>query len=203
MAGNEQAFCNALDIAAAAGEKNEPYIYFEIGIGNGDTMQAAAYWMDQRGYPYFIIGVDLPEYSGTVRNLGWHTVTQMGDKPHAWEPMNVAYVGSQEFLHKIFMPANFIFIDGCHGRPCATHDFLLAEKKIKNGGVICFHDTDPNCQGIHFQPHCNMHIDVRGALEDLGLLNNQRPGWKKLFETDGDKSRSGHGAAFFQFTKAS
>ena len=198
MAGNEQAFCNALDLAVL--DPKDPYIYFEIGIGNGDTMEAARQWLSGRELPYFIVGVDLPDYSGTVRNLGWHQIFMNG-KTEEVHPMNVSYTGSEHFLSKSWLEANFIFIDGCHGSPCAKRDFLLAEKKIKDGGVICFHDTDPNCQGQHFQEHCNMGIDVRKALEDLGLLDDRRPGWTKLFETSGDRTRSGHGAAFFKFHK--
>ena len=76
MAGNEQAFCNALDLAVL--DPKDPYIYFEIGIGNGDTMEAARQWLSGRELPYFIVGVDLPDYSGTVRNLGWHQIFMNG-----------------------------------------------------------------------------------------------------------------------------
>jgi hypothetical protein len=200
MAGNEQPFCDALDEAIKSLQPGEPFIYLEVGVGNGDTMLAVASWLNQRDIPYFIIGIDLPEYSGTARNLGWNTIKCDGSTEE-YHPMNISYVGADHFLLKTFLKANFIFIDGCHGSPCATHDFLLAEKVISDGGVICFHDTDPNCQGQHFQNHCQMPIDVRKAVEDLGLIDDSRPNWAKICETWGDKARGGHGALFVKHQK--
>lgn len=197
MAGNEQAFCNSLDVAAlgSMNSKDERFIYYEIGVGNGDTMLAADSWLKQRGFNHVIVGVDLPEYTGTARNVNWPIVDgrRLGD-----ESINLNFSGSAAFLSNVGPKANFIFIDGCHGYPCVTRDFLLAEKKIKLGGVICFHDASPTCQGIHFQEHCQMGIDVRNALDVLGLLANTRPGWKKINETWGDQTKGGHGSVFIQ-----
>lgn len=185
MAGNEQAFCDALDLAlnSPLWNPNDQFLYYEIGVGNGDTMEAVHSWLTQRNVDHIIIGVDVPDYSGTACT---HDVIVL-DKS-----------GSEVFLSNISQRANFIFIDACHGAPCVTRDFLLAEKKIKPGGVICFHDTDHNCQGNHFQAHCGTGIDVRRAVQELGLLDDTRPGWRKVNETFGDMTKAGHGALFVQ-----
>lgn len=180
MAGNEQAFCDALDLAS---DPNDLFIYYEIGIGNGDTMEAVHSWLSQKNLDHIIIGVDVPDYSGSASEH---------------DAILINKSGAEGFLSNIGQAANFIFIDACHGAPCVTRDFLLAEKKVKPGGVICFHDIDQQCQGIHFQAHCGTGIDARRAVQELGLLDNARPGWKKVSETWGDKQKAGHGALFVQ-----
>lgn len=193
MAGNEHTFCDALDTAIKALKPGETFIYYEIGIGNADTMLAVHSWLTQRQVQHEIIGVDLPNYQGGATNYNFN------EQPSAsFGNISLALTGSEAFLTNVSQKANFIFIDACHGAPCVTRDFLLSEKKIKKGGVICFHDTDPNCQGIHFQDHCGTGIDARRAVEELGLLNDTRPGWVKIGETHGDKSKGGHGALWVQ-----
>lgn len=194
MSGNEQAFCDALDAAAARLQQGEKFIYYEIGIGNGDTMEAVHSWLTQKNVPHVIIGVDVPDYSGLASQKGWPD-----EYPSAsFGEVSVSKVGSEVFLSNVSQLANFVFIDACHGAPCVTRDFLLAEKKMKPGGVICFHDTDQQCQGQHFQPHCGTGIDARRAVQELGLLDDTRNGWKKIAETWGDKQKAGHGALFIQ-----
>lgn len=190
MAGNEQAFCDALDLASIP---NDMFIYYEIGIGNGDTIEAVHSWLSQRGYAtkdipnmHHIVGVDTPDYAGPARQ--WIQRAEI----------DLNFSGSEVFLANVSRLANFIFIDACHGAACVTRDFLLAEKKIKPGGVICFHDTDQQCQGNHFQAHCGTGIDARRAVQELGLLDDTRPGWRKVNETWGDKQKAGHGALFIQ-----
>ncbi|HQQ81931.1 MAG TPA: class I SAM-dependent methyltransferase [Cyclobacteriaceae bacterium] len=212
MAGNEEVFCQALDIAIKATIPGAmpisfketdpiqepvfysgPFVYYEIGIGNADTMLAVHSWLSQRMIQHKIVGVDLPNYQGGAINYNFN------EQPSAtFGEIRLALVGAAEFLASCEEKANFAFIDACHGAPCVTNDFLGVEKLIKPGGIVMFHDTDPNCQGIHFQEHCATGIEARAAVEKLGLLDDSRPGWKKLFETHGDKSKSGHGALWVQ-----
>ena len=42
-----------------------------------------------------------------------------------------------------FGPYDFIFIDGDHRR--AMGDFVIYSKMLKRGGIIAFHDINPNC----------------------------------------------------------
>jgi hypothetical protein len=185
-------FCEMLDKAAESLTEGETFIYYEIGIGNADTMLAVHSWLTQRELSHKIIGVDVPHYHGGATNYAFN------EQPSAsLGEISLALVGSEAFLSNVGQKAHFIFIDACHGAPCATRDFLLSEKKINKGGIICFHDTDPNCQGHHFQDHCGTGIDVRRAVQELGLLDDTRPGWKKVGETPG-KFPEYHGCLFVQ-----
>lgn len=185
FAGNEEAFCCAIDVAIASTDR--PFRYVEIGLGFGGGMHAVIQYLEQSGIEFSCDGVDLPEYP--IQNC----------QPH--DRLTLRLVGSTN--HLISMRANnelanMVFIDGCHGRQCVTNDFLAAERIIKPGGVIAFHDTDPGCQGIHFQPHCGEGINARQAVEKLGLLTDSREGWRKLWETAGNKDKGGHGCLFVQ-----
>lgn len=40
-------------------------------------------------------------------------------------------------------PYDFLFIDGDHRRP--LQDFEIYSKMVKRGGIIAFHDINPNC----------------------------------------------------------
>lgn len=188
MAGNEEAFCRMLELAKPEKLKAtpfmaDPFFYYEIGIGHGDTLLAVNEYLAD--VPRFMVGVDVP---------AWLPKKEMPGT------INLMTIGSEKFLSAKDTPkADFIFIDGCHGAPCVKRDFLLAEQKIKPGGIIAFHDTDPNCQGRHFQDHCGTGIDVRQALQDLGLMDDTRPGWRKVEETMGDVYRAGHGMVFVQY----
>lgn len=184
MGGNEETFCKMLDLAREA-NKDELFVYYEIGIGHGDTLLAINEYISET--PRMMVGVDVPAWSPPK------------DKEIS-KDINLLTMGSQAFLSAEDTPkANFIFIDGCHGSPCVKMDFLLAEQKIKPGGIIAFHDADTMCQGRHFQEHCGMGIDVRNALTDLGLLDNTRKGWWKVAETMEDSYRGGHGCVFVQY----
>lgn len=181
FAGNESAFCSALDEALASA--NGVFRYVEIGIGYGDCLRAVDEYLSQCGKTYAIYGVDIPECNPTALQNHSNNVAIFLD-------------GSIDFLKQFTMPADFVFIDGCHGEPCVTADFLAAEHVVRSGSVICFHDTDPGCQDIHLQPHCNTGIRARSAVEKLGLLNDTRKGWFKICETSGNKDKGGHGCLF-------
>jgi len=190
FAGNESAFCQALDTAIGQWPGGPAtFHYAEIGIGNGGTLRAVAAWLAQYpGLKPILHAVDLPRYAGDAFNPA-----VMGAALAVIRP---ALVGSREFFRTNHHQLDFVFIDACHGYACAQADFLAAEKHVRPGGVISFHDTDPQSQGQHPQPHCGTGIDVRRAVSDLGLLNNTRPGWKKIGETFGNKLRGGHGCLF-------
>lgn len=206
FAGNEAAFCNALDIACETQPLDKRFVYVEVGIGHGDAMKAVAEYLDQwvrrpavedlgqleDGIIDFEIhGVDVPNYIGhalRADEMGLHFVK-----------MELHLVGASNFFRLWHRePLDFVFIDACHGKACVKQDFYGAEPLVRQGGVVCFHDTDPECQGLHFQHHCQTGIDARAAVNELGLLDGSRKGWKKICETRGDKARGGHGCLFVQ-----
>lgn len=181
-----------LDLAAARLKPSQTFVYYEIGIGHGDTMLAVHSWLTQRQVPHKIVGVDLPGYTGDATKYAFN------EQPSAsFGTIDLALVGSEAFLANVTTKAHMVFIDACHGKPCVIRDFLNAESKVHKGGIVCFHDTDPNCQGHHFQDHCQMGIAAREAVQELGLLDNTRKGWIKVAETSGQFPNT-HGCLFVQ-----
>ena len=186
--GNANAFCSALDLAVDS-VKDRPFRYCEIGLGHGDGMRAAQRYLHQSGIDHRFIGVDI----ATCDQAAW----MPKDYPFP-DLTEIHLCGSTKFFEYPQSDLGFVFIDGCHGSPCAGSDFHGAENLMAAGGVVVFHDSDPGCQGLHLQPHCGMGIDVRHALWWLGLLDGSRPGWNLITETTGDKSKGGHGMSIFQ-----
>lgn len=187
FAGNEAHFCAALDAALATA--GEIFYYVEIGIGYGDCLRAVDQYLSQFNRPYELHGVDIVTCHPRAREQHAHP-----------ERLHLYFNGASEFFRSAVLNADFIFIDGCHGGPCVEADFLGAEKIIRPGGIVAFHDTDPGCQDIHLQPHCGTGIRARWAVEKLGLLNDTRKGWFKIDETQGNKDKGGHGCLFVKKT---
>lgn len=186
FAGNESAFCSALDVALATADTTFQYV--EIGIGHGDGLRAVSQYLAQQEKPFHLTGVDIASCDRNALNPASY--------PHK-EHISIKLNGAANFFRNCASwQADFIFIDGCHGAPCVESDFLGAEKVMRSGGVVAFHDTDPGCQDIHMQPHCQTGIRAREAVEKLGLLNDTRKGWFKIGETTGDKELGGHGCLF-------
>jgi hypothetical protein len=190
FAGNQTAFCNALDLAIKA--TGSPFEYVEIGIGYGQTINAVCEYLVQHGIEFNCTGVDLDSFAGNASIVSNYAFPNR---------VTLSLVGAARHLTGMKADGkttNFVFIDGCHGAQCVMDDFMAAERVIKPGGVIAFHDTDPGCQDIHFQPHCKTGIRAREGVEKLGLLDDSRPGWRKIDETSGLKDQGGHGCLFVQ-----
>lgn len=188
--GSEESFCCALDLAIASHQSARvfpDFTYCEIGFAAGDTVAAVDQYLRQWKIDFQIIGVDLAAniHGDTIRRF-----QQMGADAYLWGAANFF----KDFVGALF---DFIFIDACHGKDCVKRDFLGAEKMVKAGGVIAFHDTDPQAQGHHAQPHCNQPIGVRAAMADLGLLSGVREGWTIIDETLGELRTVG-GCIFLQ-----
>lgn len=186
--GNHEAFCIALDMALST--HSDPFRYVEIGLGYGGGLRAVSQYLGQTGALFLLDGVDISTCNEQASNPANYPF------PDRTEIHLCGGVPFLKEMEKKKIKADFVFIDGCHGEPCARADFLAAEKVVRSGGVVCFHDTDPGCQDIHMQPHCGTGIAVRAAVSKLGLLDDSRPGWKKLFETSGNKDKGGHGCLF-------
>lgn len=184
MVGNEEAFCKYLKLAFESTEL-WPFRYLEIGLGDLKTFMAVHDFLDNTYAHQCAIemdGVDLP------------TWTRVPEPPRS----RIVLMGSASYFASSPDPADFIFIDGCHAHTCCVQDFLGAERIIRPGGIVCFHDVNPHIQGQEKQPHCGQPVNVRPAIEVLGLLNGTRSGWKFLEETTGDEQKGGRGCMFFQ-----
>ena len=148
FAGNEAAFCSALDVAldTCAG-----FQYVEVGIGlNGDGLRAVSQYLSQQRQPFHLTGVDINGCAPQALN------------PESYpnrERISIQLCGASRFFRNCAdWKADFVFIDGCHGAPCVESDFLGAETIVRSGGVVAFHDTDIGYQDIHLQPHCQTGI---------------------------------------------
>lgn len=190
--GNGGAFCEALDVSleTCAGQ----FRYVEIGIGYGGGLRAVDEYLSQAGVDYMLHGVDIPACNAQAA---------FADSYPNPERVRISLCGAQNFLTAkadAKEKFDFVFIDGCHGADCVRKDFLGAEKIVRVGGVVAFHDTDQGCQDLHFQPHCGTGIRAREAVSELGLLDDSRTGWVKIGETTGDKNKGGHGCLFVRRT---
>ncbi len=85
------------------------------------------------------------------------------------------------------VPGNlaFVLVDGCH---CLYHvlaDFALYAPKVRVGGLMLFHDTNPRTEK-EYQPYQyhgdrerrESYVSVRMGLKALGLLPLVRSDWK-------------------------
>jgi hypothetical protein len=184
--------------------------YVEIGVGEGVTLAAIAYRLRARASAWRVIGIELPQGYAFDRFATEHnarkeeleiTIVQPSAGRHVppWQRITVYLKDAHEFLPENFAPqgkVHMALIDGCHGRPCVTLDFLLLEPLIERGGLVMFHDFGEDQVG-QSQPHCPT-IDVRGACYDLGLLTNAREGWKFHSEIIGDKQNAAGDMGVFE-----
>jgi len=183
--------------------------YVEIGVGHGQTLVGISEILSVKRAEWRAIGIDLPNgYSldqGQVKQNAVDAGLKL-DFAHGigrgvilppWGQITVILEDSQVVLGEHWLaPVDLALIDGCHGRKCATLDFLCLEPFVPRHGVVMFHDFGTSDIGIP-QPHCGT-IDVRGACEDLGLLNNQRQGWKFVRELTANKLEGGSNMGVFQ-----
>jgi hypothetical protein len=186
--------------------------YVEIGVAYGATMTAIASRLRDSGKKWRVIGIELingysfnrerTEAFAAKRNLKLNFVIPNGAIVHPlWETLTVYFKDSQSFLTEIWQePIHLALIDGCHGKPCVTLDFLALEAFMVPGGTIMFHDFGIDQRG-DFQPHCPTGIDVRGACESLGLLTDKRPNWKHTGTFIGDKMQGGYDMGIFEKMK--
>lgn len=192
MQGNETMFVDCLHEVSAtrqAGDR-EPFHYVEIGFAGGQTLHAVGQVLSQLGKPFRLTGYDLAD--------GWSLDLATAEsllKPTGWNYKLNTVSGRVNLLAQPKkLNIDLAFIDGCHGAPCVVADFIAVSAHLRPGGMVIFHDASANCQGYHMQPHCGTGIDVRAALNQLGLLENWLPGWKLVGETQAD-----HGIAVVRF----
>lgn len=135
-------------------------LYVEIGVANGDTLKGVIESL--RSIPMAAsVGIELPE-SPFLAEMSVPVIKGKSvDVLSNWK----------------LSPISVAFIDACHGKPCVMADFEAVEKHITKGGLVIFHDAGENEQGSSMQPHCGEPINVRAALDALGLLNGSREGW--------------------------
>lgn len=97
---------------------------------------------------------------------------------------------------------HFCFIDANHSFHRVISDFVAYAPKVKVGGVLAFHDTNPKIKSFKdYQQVGNkederMYIQVRPALEAIGLFDNAFPEWELLYDIWDEKNEASGITAF-------
>lgn len=188
-AGTEEAFEQALLERA---KPDEPFVYLEIGVAHCETWQTVCEILNRTGARWRTIGIDPwvhafeayrrriePEFNPAKALL----LAQTREEAFRTEQ---ARIGDN---------LDFVFIDGCHAKPCVMGDFLAVEPLVRPGGLVVFHDL---AGSDGFQQHCQQAMGVKEGLTELGLLDGSRPGWKRLDDWVGDGARNGATCGVFE-----
>jgi hypothetical protein len=210
MNGLEDRVCK---IARDVGNRFAEVTYIEIGVGEGTTLTGIARELRMTKKNWRAIGIELPNgYSfsqertmqiAAERSLPLTFINPVSMAHPAWGRVTVYFKDSQSFLTEMWNePIHLALIDGCHGKPCVTADFLALEAFMEPGGVMLFHDFGEDQIGDH-QPHCAGGIDVRGACRDLGLVSGRRAGWQFTDTLTGDRLQGGWDIGVFTKTSLS
>lgn len=189
----------------------EPYNLIEIGSAGCVTLRALKDIVSEvRGdAPWRVYGFDLPEGKGW--SLDWEEIRKAFDgTPHLMGASQIGkealYSLNQMYLWLLDDPRSYlqdsypfqfdcVLIDGCHGI-CSGRDFLAVEKKVRQGGIVIFHDYGEIEQGTDFQAHCREFISVRSYVHRLGLAEPRiapRQGWRWIGEIKGSRHWNGEG----------
>lgn len=187
MEGVEEKFEQSL-IALAKPE--QPFVYAEIGTAYGETWLAVCQILSQTQADWRTIGIDpwLPALEGYKLR-----VEPLFGPDKA---LMINQTREEAFEYPFWPQLNFVFIDGCHAKPCVMGDFLAVEPLVVPGGLVVFHDFGPESSGL--QPHCNQLVAVRETVVELGLFDRSRPGWTRLLDWRGDKERNGATCGVFK-----
>ncbi len=182
--------------------------YVEIGVSDGITLSEIAKRLSQTCESWRAIGIDLPEcrHETTRRHsqdkgLNFDLVRELKKSPK-WNWVTFILKDSHSFFGSspdINGGIHLALIDGCHGKPCVSLDFLLIEPLIVPGGYVMFHDFGADQIGQEQCPpdHCPI-VGVHDACASLGLLDNTRDGWRFVQTIIGDKSAGSADMGVFQ-----
>ncbi len=186
--------------------------YVEIGVSDGITLSEISKRLSETCESWRSIGIDLPDcrHETTRRHsqekgLPFRIIRDFRQPvPMSWGKVTFILKDSHEFLgelplHPIDGGVHLALIDGCHGKPCVSLDFLLIEPLIVPGGYVMFHDFGKDQIGQAQAPpdHCPI-VGVHDACASLGLLDNTRDGWRFVQTIIGDKAEGSADMGVFQ-----
>lgn len=165
MQGCAGVITSSINIALNEADKSKPLIYIEIGIGEGKTLRQVCKLFTELNIDFRVLGVDIVD--GWTLNLDEfiENIKKYQDK--------VMYdlAGSPTALENIEGETVFIvLIDGDHTLEAVIEDFKQADRILQRGGLIMFHDSDEECQGADAFERQPKGIQVREAIENLGLI---------------------------------
>jgi hypothetical protein len=156
-------------------------------------MQAVCKILDQLGCEAHVIGIELPNDPFQMKYFAPPTLWPYWIGEYGQNKCREDFVSASllfkeskdafanELKDEVF---NAVFIDACHCYEHTTEDFLQVEPHIARGGVVIFHDASPICQNDDPQTfhHPPKQLEVRRAITELGLMDDTRPGWQKIFD---------------------
>ncbi len=182
--------------------------YVEIGVSDGITLSEISKRLSETCESWRAIGIDLPDcrHETTRRHsqekgLTFDLLRQLKGALK-WNRVTFVLKDSHSFLGENAInldQVHLALIDGCHGKPCVSLDFLLIEPLIVPGGYVMFHDFGKDQIGQAQAPpdHCPI-VGVHDACASLGLLDNTRDGWRFVQTIIGDKSAGSADMGVFQ-----
>lgn len=160
---------------------NRTFVYVELGLAEGRTFFGVLNFVSSITQNFMGYGVDIE--NGWSLNLEELEKNSQGIDPLKFQ---ISFDGSRKFLEHFQGEIDLLWIDACHAKECCMNDFLASESKVRSGGVVGFHDSGTLELGLDVQPHCGHPIGVREALEQLGLIKEERAGWKVIQDVQGD-----------------
>lgn len=204
--GFSMAGCEGVILAGVAASLDAvpgPARYVEIGVAWGDTFGIICECLAREGRLGQAIAIDLPDGADAeyMRPASCFCAETFRRNTEAFDgKVQLVRAVSQEWLRTPVGRFTLVLIDGCHEQACARMDFEAVEPHVVPGGIVIVHDTAPWSQEdpSQIQPHRGEPLRVRAALEELGLLQDQRPGWRLLTEAPGLQAEGGRGCMVFQ-----
>jgi len=195
MEGCEEAIIDAIELA----NKEVPvgsaktFNYIEIGVAEGKTLTRICDYLYDNEIDFLAIGIDIEN--------GWSlNIEKFYENTEVYgENVILDLTGSPQALKKYEDNSICaILIDGDHTKEAVINDFKEADRIIAKGGVIMFHDSAPEDQQKDDFERQIHGIEVRAAIEELGLLNGENKNYKILTDISGDKEKNGRGIFIVQ-----
>lgn len=190
LEGCEEQFERALRERA---KDHQAFVYVEIGTAQADTWLNVCRVLRTTNSFWRTIGIDpspdaLDSYTRKIEPEFNHIEALM-----LVETREKAF---ETEIGRIGKWLDFVFLDGCHSKKCVIGDFEAVEPLVVLGGLVVFHDIE-DVDG-DLQMHCMAPRGVRKGLEELGLWQNTRPGWKRLPDWQCDKTKNAFSCACFE-----
>lgn len=150
-----------IDLVCGTFNGLEAINFCEIGVYGGDTGVGVMQYLNiHHQRRIFSIGIDNNKDGELIR--GYYDRLIIGNSNEVY---NQIEDNSQ----------HLIFVDGCHCFSHVVSDFFCYAPKVKVGGYLAFHDTNPYINAYKDFQHgdkedMDAYISVRRALKAIGLL---------------------------------
>jgi hypothetical protein len=129
----------------------------EIGMHDGNTARGLEAYCKAHGRELMYWGIDPDPGLTRPRYIPKDAAVIIGD--------------SAEVFNQVPFGLDLVWVDGCH---CSNHVMIETVRygaRVRPGGFMCYHDTNPACQGWGHQYHgpeiLEFAVDVNRALEAI------------------------------------